>query len=521
MSEKETFLTGAPSGDDTSTQLGDTQPDLAMDTTTEGGAFRVAGLAAATSSARPLQNEELSARKQELIDDAKMRAEHQAQARTTMLNLAQALDEAGVRRRELEHMVVKEQQISDSLKRELATWQPKLDKALAEIDVWKQRTMNKEIECSLFERPFLPFLLWWAIEYRPLGEHRSTVPGVRLSDEDAGEVDKITLRSMLRSWKSQSRGSTALKVMAAKHAEEVQVLKSQLKSEREENAKVLEAEKKRTQELEEKLAGKDEEIMKVERRVRQLEEEKIALMDKIEASEARHKAEVDELKRQLAEVPGLLAEKDAAYALLLKALKEAEEAVLRAKAEAEEMLKALKARILELSEELRKSLGLARHLKETATKAKRESTGCISPEKFAQLIVELEELRDKMGNLGSAKDSEKDNAIDNLKLQLGQNRRRMELERQFLPLLHKVRGPIGPENVSLKKKTDPRQSAGALQQLDNMVGQNGVPIDPRLRHSRSAGGIDMSGQAGERNAMASTTGFAGFGGGSSGPLRGI
>mmetsp|Transcript_59903 Transcript_59903/g.106548 ORF Transcript_59903/g.106548 Transcript_59903/m.106548 type:complete len:522 (-) Transcript_59903:122-1687(-) len=521
MSEKETFLTGAPSGDDDFTQLGDTQPDLAMDTTTEGGAFRVAGLAAASSSARPLQNEALSARKIELINDAKMRAEHQEQARVTMLNLAQALDEASVRRRELEHMVVKEQQLSEKLRVELAGWQPKLDKALAEIDVWKQRTMNKEIECSLYERPFLPFLTWWAIEYRPLGERKSAVPGVRLSEEEAGDVDRLTLRSMLRSWKSQSRGSTALKVMAAKHAEEVQLLKSQLKSEREEHAKLLDAEKKRVQELEEKLAGKDEEIMKVERRLRQVEEEKIALMDKIEAAEARHKAEVDELKRQLAEVPALLAEKDAAYALLLKALKEAEEAVLRAKADAEAEIAALKARILELAEELRKSLGLARHLKETATKAKREATGCISPEKFAQLIVELEELRDKLGNIGTSKDSDKD-ALDALKLKLGQNRRRMELERQFLPLLHKVNGPVGPQNRSLKKKPDPRQQAGAMQQLDNMVGPNGVPLDPRMRHSRSAGGIDMSGQAGDRgNPMASTTGFAGFGGGSTGQLRGI
>eukprot|EP00930_Biecheleria_cincta_P004453 TRINITY_DN105367_c0_g1_i1.p1 TRINITY_DN105367_c0_g1~~TRINITY_DN105367_c0_g1_i1.p1 ORF type:complete len:525 (-),score=143.15 TRINITY_DN105367_c0_g1_i1:52-1626(-) len=494
--------------DDGSTQMGDTQADFGMATTGEGGVFRISGMGSA-SSARPFRNEALSARKVQLVKEAEMRAEHQLQAQRTMLELASELDQSSIRRQELEAMIVKEQRLSAILREELAGWQPKLDKALAEIDHWKQRTMNKEIECSLFERPFFPFLMWWACEYRPLGEHRSAVSGVTIDDEESHKVDRITLRAMMKSWRAQSSGSTERKRVAAEHEEVVKTLKSQITAEREEHAKLLAAEKKVVKDLEENLVVEKDKLASAERRIRTLENEKIALMDKQEAMEIRHKAEVDELRRQLAEVPGMLAAKDAEIERHLALLKDAEERVLSAQADSSNEIERLKARILQLSEELKKSLTMAKHMKESATKAKREATGCISPEKFAFLIMELEELREKMHHVGTTKEPDR-GLIDKMKLQMDQSRRRMELERQFLPLLHKVQGPVGPQSKMIKGQ---KKIGGVIAQLD----PNSVD---RMRQSRSAGAIDMSGQGGEaQRAMGSTTGFAGFGGGA--PLRGV
>lgn len=498
--------------DDGSTQMGDTQAEFAMASSAEGGAFRISGMGS-TSSSRPFKNEALSARKVKLIKEAEMRAEHQLHARSTMLELAAELDKSSIRRQELEAMIVKEQLISGKLREELEGWQPKLDKALEEIDHWKQRTMNKEIECSLFERPFFPFLMWWAGEYRPLGEHRSIVSGVTIDDEESHKVDHITLRAMMKSWRAQSSGSTERKRVAAEHEEVVKVMKAQITAEREEHAKLLAAEKNLAKDLEEKLVVEKEKVVSAERRIRTLEDEKIALMDKAEVTETRHKAEVDELNRRLAEVPGMLAVKDAEIERLLGLLKDAEERILGAKEDSLEEIARLKNRILQLSEELQKSLTMAKHMKEITHKAKRESTGCIAPEKFALLIMELEELRDKMkymSKAGSENQPDQRGMLDKMKLQMDQSKRRMVLERQFLPLLHKVEGPVGPQNKMIKGQ---KKLGGVIAQLD----PNSVNSVDRMRQSRSAGAIDTAADA--QRAMGSTTGFAGFGGGAA--LRGV
>merc|ERR1712187_130797 len=113
--------------------------------------------------------------------------------------------------------------------------------------------------------------------------------------------------------------------------------------------------------------------------------------------------------------------------------------------------------------ELKEALALAKYLKDTALKAKRSAGSSISPEKLAQLVAKLEEMREKLAWLGREHDADKSKS-QWLQSQLNQKTRSMELERQFLPLIHKIRGPIGPQNEVLCSKTrmSQTQSMGNL-----------------------------------------------------------
>lgn len=81
---------------------------------------------------RGVRNEEaeaLSARRIQLVKDAHLRAEHQAHARSTMLELAEALEQARFRRKELEEAVALEQNEATKVKDELALWPKRFDEA--------------------------------------------------------------------------------------------------------------------------------------------------------------------------------------------------------------------------------------------------------------------------------------------------------------------------------------------------------------------------------------------------------
>eukprot|EP00913_Durusdinium_trenchii_P028949 g27143.t1 len=158
-------------------------------------------------------------------------------------------------------------------------------------------------------------------------------------------------------------------------------------------------------------------------------------------------------------MPGQLAKKEEIIVLLRQELAEERENVFRVKADAEEEREKLLERIQQLADELQHALTTAKQMKDRswlelwrrkrAVKSMRQPASCITPEKFAQLIMELEELKDQMRSIGSDRDHEKE-AINSLRQQLRRNRRRWELERQFLPLLHQVKGPVGAPSTTLK-----------------------------------------------------------------------
>merc|ERR1719375_1881533 len=71
-------------------------------------------------------------------------------------------------------------------------------------------------------------------------------------------------------------------------------------------------------------------------------------------------------------------------------------------------------------------------------------------EEFAVLIAELESIRARLSIL----DHERSQALEQnakLRSKLEHNQRDFDKERQFLPLLHKVRGPVGPQNPMLRR----------------------------------------------------------------------
>lgn len=278
---------------------------------------------------------------------------------------------------------------------------------------------------------------------------------------------------------------------------QIKVAENPLTAELEAMARLLEEEREKNKALQGQIDAKDAEVKSILRRILQLEDEKVALLKQAEKAREVLVVEKQVLRDELDKVPDLLRQKDQENELIRKALAELQEEILRVKAQAEADRLALIERIQLLAAELENALTSAKHMKETAVKAKREQTGCISPEKFSQLIIELEELRDQMNLIGTEKDNEKE-LIHSLKQQLSRNRRRWELERQFLPLLHQVKGPVGPPSRGVAKKEAlwATQSAVVTQAPPEILGQ--VPSD-RMKPCRSSGDV--------RKIQASTNGF--------------
>eukprot|EP00913_Durusdinium_trenchii_P024313 g22827.t1 len=103
-------------------------------------------------------DKELSARRIQLVKDAHMRAEHQAYARNTMLELAEALEQASSRRRELEQNVLQEHLVSAKLREELATWPPKVEQVKEKWEDARLKIAYWGVKASAREGPGAPSL---------------------------------------------------------------------------------------------------------------------------------------------------------------------------------------------------------------------------------------------------------------------------------------------------------------------------------------------------------------------------
>merc|ERR1719343_1808211 len=126
---------------------------------------------------------------------------------------------------------------------------------------------------------------------------------------------------------------------------------------------------------------------------------------------------------------------------------EAQAAFRRAEAEHNSEKKQLQDTIRRISSELQEAVVLAKYMRETLLKCKRDASSSISPAKFAELIVQLETTRDSLKALQRKHDQVKASNSD-LHSKLEKNRRSLELERQFLPLIRQARGPLGRTDVT-------------------------------------------------------------------------
>jgi len=229
------------------------------------------------------------------------------------------------------------------------------------------------------------------------------------------------------------------------------------------------------------------EAKQLEVKVQKAEEEKERVIREAAEAEAKFQDALAALRAQIAELQKQVADRDRTIAeLRQEAIEQAERARLEKEA-LENDIKKLKAQVKAIEMQLAQTLVALKQMKDLLLRAKREAASAVSPEKFALLIADLEEMRDRLAFLSRESEMERNTAAW-LKAKLGQNRRSLELERQFLPLLHKVRGPVGPKNKMLDKKA-----------VDDMRPATTSSPDKGMNQSLSAGALGSGGARGSSN----------------------
>lgn len=210
----------------------------------------------------------------------------------------------------------------------------------------------------------------------------------------------------------------------------------------------------------------------------------VALADYAER-ERRRQAEEETMRAELAQLRCRLSESEANASKYLQELQEAQRRLADKDKLSADELSRLRGQIKMLTGQLDQAVILARHMRETALKAKRDMALSVSPEKFSQLVGFLEDTKDRVAQLGRELDGHREESAC-LKSKLMRNQRRLELERQFLPLLHRASGPVGPKSSGGGKVAEnasrPKQTLLAGTDL-------APPEGTILRESRSAGSL--------------------------------
>lgn len=516
-------------------------------------------------------------KRKELAKQAEMRAEHQAAARLTMLDLAKEMIEGAKEREALEKILAKEKAKSRKVQLELEASRAREKEVEEKMMDAKYEMYKHRFNHSMLNDGFLQTMMLWSREAMPtdmLGENPSrTLPPIkadagqngatsaemgrvlpagtlsrdlalagpplgsegkedavgtaedndgqaakpprrpadstetdgtrrRLRQQDTntgrqlqGEHDNrskgdgVTLLWIFRAWR-------ALKDEARRHKEEakppeviIEKDTGELDKMKEMYEKTLAEERSKIRALEKRVQGLLDEIEKWKLAVEQLEREKNELLKQMKPV-TQEELGLEELQRKYEEALKELAEKNSQIEGMRKVIRELESRLMREREQSEHEISKLKSQIRELAAELQRQILFAKHLRDLALKAKRDAAMSISPEKFAQLISELEGMQHKLTTMGAEHDRESQQA-NVLKMKLDMNKRRLELERQFLPLVHKVRGPVGPKNPLFNKNM---QALSAAAMVPDALGSPQEKL--RMVHSQSAGFLDTRGAAG-------------------------
>lgn len=455
-----------------------------------------------------------SPRHRRLMQEAEMRAEQQAAARSTMLELAQALEDLRAQQQNLLRRLQLEQQTSAGLRSKCDSLERQLEDALADEE---KRQAERLVENGLKSgnKLFFGMLLEKSREAYDVnffthdggepteedgdegaaGTEAATPAGgetnIKLAREDVlrsfAVGDGVTFKWIFKLWMHEVQ-KTKQKVAEEGAARERQRLEEERERriQQEIEARVGE-ERKMAVELERRVKAANDIIKQHEKTHKQLEEQ----LEKNAARAAERERQLlafhDKLQTELSQSERLLKETQGQLQALQQKHTELEERLRRTEADSQAEKTRLREAIRSINSELEQAVILARHMRETALKAKRDAAQSVSPEKFAQLVAELEDMRDKMSALGRQYDSEKTNSLS-LRQKLDKNQRRLELERQFLPLLHKARGPLGPKTSvgdSTRKKEN--QSWDLTGTLPVASGAN--TSDKKLHASQSAGSL--------------------------------
>jgi len=516
-------------------------------------------------------------KRKELAKQAEMRAEHQAAARLTMLDLAKEMIEGAKEREELEKILAKEKAKSRKVQLELEASRAREKEVEEKMMDAKCEMYHHRFHHSMLNDGFLQTMMLWSREAMPtdmLGDNPSrTLPPIkadagqngvtsaemgrvlpagtlsrdlalagpplssegkedavgiaedndgqaakpprrpadstetdgtrrrlRQQDTNAGRQlqgehdnrskgDGVTLLWMFRAWR-------AFKDEARRHKEEakppeviIEKDTGELDKMKEMYEKTLAEERSKVRALEKRVQGLLDEIEKWKLAVEQLEREKQELLKKMKPV-TQEDLGLEELQRKYEEALKELEEKNSQIERMRKDIRELQSRLVKEREQSEHEIIKLKSQIRDLAAEMQRQILFAKHLRDLALKAKRDAAMSISPEKFAQLISELEGMQHKLTTMGAEHDRESQQA-NLLKMKLDMNKRRLELERQFLPLVHMVRGPVGPKNPLFNKNM---QALSAAAMVPDALGSPQEKL--RMAHSQSAGFLDTRGAAG-------------------------
>mmetsp|Transcript_107481 Transcript_107481/g.303880 ORF Transcript_107481/g.303880 Transcript_107481/m.303880 type:complete len:486 (-) Transcript_107481:111-1568(-) len=442
-----------------------------------------------------------SARHREVLVEAELRAEHQAAARTTMLDLAHSLESLLEERKRLLRQIEREKTTSSILRSKCRDLEEQLEEALAEEEKRQAAELvqkgfdsgNQFIFSMLLEKSREAYgVSLFADGDAPPGEDPSG--GAAGSDADGGgkvfsldclmssKGDQMTIKWIFKTWMHEVNKTKQRLAEEAAARERQRLEEERERRIQEEIEKRVGAVRRMAEELDRLLKAANETIRQHDAKQKELHDKLNAQGNQAADRERQLAAANEQLQADFAQSQRRLGETQERLAKLQQDFHDLQEALRRSEAKSEAEMARLRAAIKLINSELEQAVILAKHMREAALKAKRDAAQSVSPEKFAQLIAELEDMRDRLSKLGRQYSAERDGNAS-LQLKLDKNQRRMELERQFLPLLHKARGPLGP-------KTSVGEGARKQQNWD-LVGAAPLPAAPgttdkKLHASQSA-----------------------------------
>jgi hypothetical protein len=488
-----------------------------------------------------------SARHSRLLMEAEIRAEHQAAARNTMLDLAHALDESNRQKRELAAQLRAEYDANASLRIDRDRLQAEVDR-LEEMEEKRQAQVLLDKAKKSGNNVMFGMLLEKSrdvYDFSLFDPDKSKTAALKEMKEDKGSIDlanvidgavgdKVTMSWVVKLWWHEVELTRERNRQAAEDEERLrreQAERDRIAGEFQKKIDALLKEKAKLEAEVERARKRIEELEKAQEKLeKELREAKEQAARDAAAAKAREEAlkeEILQMRKELSETKSALAELQQQYEEAQEALRKADEAFAAERSR-------LKAIIKQVQSELHEALVLAKHMRETALKAKRDAAGSVSPQKFAELIAQLEEMKNQLSVLSKDNANEKDNNAW-LNGQLNKNKRQLELERQFLPLLRKVRGPVGPKAKGGQGEEGVKRSRDATQ-LANQGAPNSMPALPapgaspnKLQMSQSMGALTqgrastaggpLQGTRGGSDPFASSLGFASSNGQGT-PMRG-
>jgi len=425
-----------------------------------------------------------SARVAALRQEAELRAEHQAMARETMLCLSQALEQSRDQIRELTQLLQDEQECCARFRRRCEHLEADLEEALREEEKRKAEELLKKGFASN-NKIFINMMLSKSREayesdvfasslsttskrvdteatQQCSGPESSTKPHSEMGGTSGGHTserksdrqhqhvslkrldagDRVTFTWILKLW---LREVNLRKEKAAADADEAERLRKEedqrLAIQNEIERRVGDM-RKFVESMQSQLDTANQTIEESRRRSSKLEKQLEAATAEAQERERQHEVAMMKLHEEQLELQRENASKEAKIQSLKQLHEEAQAALQRTAAEHNSEKKQMQDTIRKISSELQEAMVLAKYMRETLLKCKRDASSSISPAKFAELIAQLEAMRDSLKALQKEHDQVRASNSD-LHLKLEKNRRRLELERQFLPLIRQARGPLG------------------------------------------------------------------------------